>query len=225
MTQTQISISSSTEPVAINEDDRVHFSIAQMQSTRFAEVKAAFPACQNILSLLQHLHSDCADPEAATICTLEWIAGALRAAPIQTHIAFCDGQGTGKTLFTQMILKPIFGNKTRLDINGAYLPYLQFIDELQGDFYKQMEEKILATPNTKFYDGKASALIFQTNLHIPPCPSNRIVRIARCKTPLPYDLFSEVMSEIEGKGLMTFADLLHQIHPDTLPLPNLNAIY
>lgn len=233
MTQTtEIKVSSSTEPFALTNEDKqpawvtFYNEFAAMQAKiSIDELKQNYPACQNILSLLHHLHSDCANPEQATVKTLEWLAGAIRKPTIETHLAFCDGQGTGKSLLTQHILKPIFGNKTRQNIlNSEHVPILQYI-ELHGDFYKKMETQILSLPDTKFYVGKACALIFETNGHIPPMPSNRIVRIARCKTLLPTDLFRAVIAEIDDKGLMTFADLLHQIQPDTDQLPNLNAIY
>lgn len=196
MTQTQISVSSSTEPVAINEDDRVHFSIAQMQSTRFAEVKAAFPACQNILSLLQHLHSNCADPTQATYNTLQWLAGVIQdEKPVSTHLVFSDGQATGKSIFTDNVLTPVFGNKVRYSSIGKinlYRPRLHIIDEALGARPRQkMLNAVAELEPAKGYSLPRQAILFHTNQIIEYEPANRRFRMARCSTPLDDGLITQ----------------------------------
>lgn len=122
MTQTaEIKVSSSTEPFALTKEDKqpawVIFqkaSDAAKENSQFAQIQAQYPACEHILNLVLHLHSDCANPELAAYKTLQWLAACAQydTTP-HTYLAFSDGAATGKTLLCTNILQPVFGNKSR----------------------------------------------------------------------------------------------------------------
>ncbi|ULJ67888.1 hypothetical protein [Wielerella bovis] len=188
------------------------------------QVKTEFPQCHQIIGLLEHLHSDCAAPEQATYKTLEWLAGVIQNnAPIHTHLAFSDGQATGKSLFSKTILNNIFWRQccsvkmNELE-NRLIIQRLNFF-EIQS--IKPIQEMYGAIG----YADPKKAFIFTTNQYIKPQSSNRSFRIARCSMPLDDTLYKAVINEIKNSGLMQFADLLHTIDGSTASLPNLNAIY
>lgn len=233
MTQTTekqvIQISSPAEPCNIFPQGKFRVKtdeIAQPVS-QFAEIQAEYPACEHILDLVLHLHSDCANPELAAYKTLQWLAAVAQydAAP-HTYLAFSDGAATGKTLLCTNILQPVFGNKSRFvntdELNDkSASKKLNFVSIPGIKPYQEMDNahaKLSSFRNNK-------TMIFFTNQFISPNPANRRVRIARCSTQLHFVLHDAVIAEIENGGLMQFADLLHTIDGSTKQLPDLNAIY
>lgn len=236
MTQnTEIQVSSPAEPFALTSADKQplwaifqkEFDMAK-ENNQLAELKKNFPACQQILSLFLHLHSDCANPELAAYKTLQWLAAVAQydAVP-HTYLAFSDGEGTGKTLLCKNILQPVFGNKSRFikanDLKDKKLASkkLNFVSIRGIRPHQEMKNahKYLSLPR------KNKTMIFFTNQFILPNPENRRVRIARCSTQLHCALRDAVIAEIENGGLVQFTDLLHTIDGSTKQLPNLNAIY
>lgn len=234
MTQnTEIKISSSTQPFALTEADKQPSWVIFKQefddkkTIHIDELKQIFPACQQILSLLLHLHSDCANPDTATYKTLNWLANIIQNnRPIHTHLCFANGAGTGKSLFINDILKPVFGQlANEMPAESEKFNARLNIVNISNNCAKTMLDAQRKLTFAKMSDKPRNALLFCTNQLIQPDPANRRFRIARCSTRLDDALYKAVMSEITNGGLMQFADLLHTIYGSTDKLHNLNAIY
>lgn len=234
MTQTtEIKVSSSTEPFALTNEDKqpawvtFYNEFAAMQAKiSIDELKQNYPACQNILSLLHHLHSDCTAPEQAAVKTLQWLAGVIQNnTPIHTHLAFSDGQGTGKSLFISNILKPIFCVDYKYPEDTDFKERLNLIEIKESNPWINIATAMSDLKIAKGSNAFRNTIIFSTNQYLEKEPANRRVRIARCKTKISTELYNAVLSEIKNGGLMQFADVLHTINGSTDLLPNLNAIY
>lgn len=232
-----IQVSSPAEPFALTIADKLPaWAIFQKQindkkNYHINELKQNFPACQQILSLFLHLHSDCTYPDLAAYKTLEWLADVIQDNDVvYTHIAFSDGPATGKSFLCTEILKPIFGKKADFlkikEPEFEILPLeLNFFEIQSNNPHQEMFNIYEMLSIAKGFDYPSEAIIFITNQFIKPEPSNRLFRIARCSTPLNDSLQQAVTLEIANGGLLQFADLLHTIHGSTKELPDLNAIY
>lgn len=209
----------------------------QPKMSMIEQLKQKFPKCCNILSLVQHLHSDCADPENAAYATLEWLSEMLKSNNrVHTHMVFSDGQNTGKGLFCETILMPIFGEKAKFGDspeleNTNHSKFCQpnfrlhLAEITNSNPFSFMTAKIQALNNAKGYNKPVQGVIFLTNQFIGRNPANRTFRIARCRTPISEGLYKAVEADVRIGSLMQFADLLHTIYGSTDELHNLNAIY
>lgn len=234
MTQIHIvEVSSSAEPCHVFPQGKFTVKtdeIAQSVS-QFAQVQEEYPACEHILSLLLHLHSDCANPELAAYKTLQWLANVIQydEIAIYTCIAFSDGAGTGKTLFLKEIVEPVFGGCGAFSTTNPKVSHsihkMNFFEIQSNNPHQEMLSAYSDITDEEIFDYPEKAVIFLTNQFIKPNPANRCFFIARCSTRLNDTLHAAVIAEIENGGLMQFADLLHTIDGSTKQLPDLNAIY
>lgn len=205
------------------------------------QVKAEFPQCHQIISLLEHLHHDCTRPEEAAYHTLRWLSACIRQThKNQTAIVLQGIAGSGKSTLINQIIQPIFGAEkckviTQNDIS-------QSINEdknvFGSRFISPSDEKIFIIDNfvpeyqadewhkyiytlKSYHKGHEPTMVqnylFATHCEIHKPVHDRHLLIAKCKQS--YQHINELQDEIQNGALFAFADLLREV-----PLHGINNI-
>lgn len=201
-------------------------------------IKAAYPACKNIIGLVEHICSGNGHRSAAVAeWVLNWLACRFRQPEIKpaTALVFVsEVQGVGKSTFGERVIKALFGDYTRqLDQNALESRFnsalacalVTIFEEISpsdermniiGKLKNMITSDVVMIERKqrdaeKFADYNSFVIFSNDERSIPIESNDRRFMVSCCRKKYTDEQYAALAEEVGNNGIEAFAEFLYAL--------------